>query len=213
MPRRLVIFDRTQTRWPVGLTTAWSAGVRLYRGLGRIDAAHGAATWAEALDWALGQDDTVAELQFWGHGNWGVARFDRDGLDASALAPGHPLHGRLVALRERLADDALLWLRCCEAFGARRGIAFAERLADFFGARVAGHTFVIGFYQSGLRGLHPGVRADWAPDEGLAAGSPDDPTRARGSSPFAPRTVTCLHGSVPEGWLTGAGAAPRGRPA
>src|SRR5262245_15767969 len=66
--RRLVIFDRTQLRRPVGLTTAWSAGVRLYRALGRIDGSFGAASWAEALDWVLGQDGPVAELQFWGHG-------------------------------------------------------------------------------------------------------------------------------------------------
>ena len=203
MPRRLVIFDRTQTGRPVGLTTAWSAGARLYRGLGRIDTAYGAATWAEALEWVLRQEGELAELQFWGHGNWGVARFGRDGLDASALAPSHPLHARLVAVRERLTSNALFWLRCCEAFGARRGIDFAERLADFFGARVAGHTYVIGFHQSGLRGLHPGGRADWDPAEGLAAGSPDHPVRARGSSPFAPRTITCLRGSVPAGWLTG----------
>ncbi len=202
MARRLVVFDRTQDRWPVGLTAAWSAGARLYRRLGRIDAAHGAASWAGALDWVLGQEDAIAELQFWGHGKWGIAFFAEDPLDASALAPGHPLHPRLLALRERLSPDALLWLRCCEAFGARRGMAFAERLADFFGVRVAGHTFVIGFHQSGLRGLCPGARADWSPAEGLAAGTPEAPARARWSSPLAPRTITCLHGSVPPGWLT-----------
>jgi hypothetical protein len=195
MPRRLVIFDRTQT-W---LTRTWSAGARLYRGLERVDAALGAASWAEALDWLLGHE-AIAEVQFWGHGNWGVARFDRDGLDASALAAGHPLHPRLLALRQRLVPGALLWLRCCEAFGARRGQDFAERLADFFGARVAGHTYIIGFHQSGLRALQPGARADWSPGEGLAAGSPEAPEKARRSHPLAPRTITCLCGSVPRGW-------------
>ncbi len=28
------------------------------------------------------------------------------------------------------------------------------------------------------------------------------PARARWSSPLAPRTITCLHGSGPPGWLT-----------
>jgi hypothetical protein len=203
MARRLVLFDRTQTGRPIALTTAWSTGVKLYRGLGRIDAAYGAATWAEALDWVVAQNEEVAELQFWGHGTWGEARFDRDLLDATALAPGHALYERLVAVRERLVPGALLWLRCCEAFGARRGIDLAERLADFFGVRVAGHTYLIGFHQSGLRGLHPGARADWNPAEGIAEGSPQNPVRARWSRPFAPRTITCLRGSVPRGWLTG----------
>ena len=186
MTRRLVIFDRTQS-W---LTGAWWAGVLLYRRLERIDGAHGAASWGEALDWLL-RHGSIAEVQFWGHGNPGLARFEREELDAGALSPGHVHHRRLVALRERLAPGALIWLRCCEAFGARRGMDFAERLADFFGVRVAGHTYIIGFNQSGLRGLSPGARADWSPDEGVGSRS----------HPFAPRTITCLHGAVPPGWL------------
>lgn len=201
MARRLVVFDRTQTGRPVGLSTAWSAGVRLYRGLSRIDGSHGAASWAEALDWVLGHDEPIAELQFWGHGKWGTALFGRDPLDASALAEGHPLHGRLVELRARLAPGALVWLRCCEAFGADRGLDFAERLADGLGARVASHTHVIGFHQSGLHGLLPGARADWSPAEGLAEGTPAEPVRALGSGPRRPRTITCLAGAVPDAWF------------
>lgn len=87
------------------------------------------------------------------------------------------------------------------AAGARRGIDFAERLADFLGARVAGHTYVIHQYQSGLHGLAPGCRADWSADEGLAAGTADDPRRARWSTPWAPRTISSLSGRVPEAWF------------
>jgi hypothetical protein len=71
-------------------------------------------------------------------------------------------------------------------------MAFAEGLAGFLGARVAGHTYKIHVHQSGLRGLAPGARADWSPEEGVGTWS----------HPFAPRTITCLRGSVPEGWLT-----------
>lgn len=195
---RLLVFDRTQST----LTAAWRTGARLYRGLSRIDAATGASSWAEALDWVLAHDAPVEELQFWGHGKWGVALFDRDPFDASALAPGHALHDRLVALRQRLAPDALLWLRCCETFGARRGLDFAARLADGLGARVAGHTYIIGFHQSGLHGLAPGARPDWSPEEGLVEGSADVPVRARWSGPLQPRTITCLAGSFPEAWFT-----------
>ncbi|HEU4610915.1 MAG TPA: hypothetical protein VFS15_02515 [Kofleriaceae bacterium] len=108
----------------------------------------------------------------------------------------------LEAVRERLAPDALVWFRTCETFGARAGIDFAERLADFFGARVAGHTYIIGFHQSGLHGLAPGARADWSAEEGLAEGSPDEPARARWSRPWHPHTVTALHGEVPAAWIT-----------
>ena len=93
------------------------------------------------------------------------------------------------------------WFRTCETFGARRGIAFAEQLSDSLGARVAGHTYVIGFQQSGLHGLFPGARADWSPDEGLVEGTPDDPVRARWSHRSAPHTITALSGRVPAAWF------------
>jgi hypothetical protein len=194
---RHVVFDRTQR----ALTAAWRAGVRLYGGLRRIDRAHGAASWAEALDAVLAAGEVVDELQFWGHGKWGAALFDGQPLDASALAPGHPLHPRLEALRERLAPDALVWLRCCESFGAERGLDLAERLAGWLGVRVAGHTHVIGAWQSGLHGLAPGARPDWPAGEGLAEGTPAAPARAHGSGPFRPRTVTCFAAAVPPGWF------------
>jgi hypothetical protein len=95
-----------------------------------------------------------------------------------------------------------VWFRCCEVFGAHRGIDFAQRLADFLGVRVAGHTYVIGWHQSGLHGLSPGVRADWSPSEGLVEGTPDAPVKARWSVPWAPHTISCLSNTVPAGWFT-----------
>lgn len=192
---RLLVYDRTCVGGHGGnLTRFWSAGARLYRRLGRIDAAHGVASWDEALAAIAAIDEPIREVQYWGHGKWGCALVGDDVLDASGLR-------RLEGLRVRLAPDALIWFRTCETFGARRGIAFAERFADFLGARVAGHTHVIHFYQSGLHGLAPGMRADWSPDEGLVAGTADDPQRARSSAPWAARTITCLAGRVPERWF------------
>src|SRR5512140_2188141 len=188
---RLVIYDRTCAP---GLSTAWAAGSVLYRGLGRIDAARGVASWDEALAWIGAQREPIEELQYWGHGKWGCALVDRDVLDAGALE-------RLAPLRERLAPDALVWFRTCETFGARAGSEFAARLADYLGARVAGHTFVISVQQSGLHGRVPGARADWSPDEGLAEGAPDAPRRAKPSRPWEPRTVTCFAGAVPPAWF------------
>jgi hypothetical protein len=198
---RVLVYDRTCVTRRGALTPAWAVGARLYRALGRIDASYGAASWGEALAW-LARVGSIDELQYWGHGKWGRAMVDRDVLDERALTAGHPLHAALRAVRDRLAPGALVWFRTCETFGAARGVAFAEALAAWSGARVAGHTFVIGFHQSGLHGLAPGARADWSPDEGLVEGTPADPRRAQWSAPWAPRTITCLAGEVPAAWFT-----------
>ncbi|MEJ7596561.1 MAG: DUF4347 domain-containing protein [Kofleriaceae bacterium] len=196
---RALIYDRTCTDRGGGLSRVWSAGSTLYRGLRRVDAVRGVASWDEALAWLGSIEQPIAEVQYWGHGKWGSALVADDVLDVSSLTTRR---AALEAVRERLAPDALVWFRTCETFGAEPGIDFAERLADFLGARVAGHTHLIGFHQSGLHGLHPGVRANWSPDEGLAEGTTRSPTRARRSAPWLPRTVTCLAGSVPERWFS-----------
>jgi hypothetical protein len=205
-PLRLLVYDRTcgpPPRLPVGLSTAWRTGSWLYRGLGRLDAAAGVASWREALEFLAGHAPTrpLAEVQYWGHGRWGRVLCDREPLDATVLGPAHPLHGLLGAVKERLLPEALVWLRTCEAFGTHAGQDFARRLADGLGVRVAGHTHIIGFFQSGLHGLRPGELPAWSPEEGLAEGTASAPVRAHDSSPLAPRTITCLHGRVPEGWF------------
>ena len=192
---RVLVHDRTAG----GLSRAWAAGSALYRGLGRLDAAQSVTSWDDAFAWLRTLDQPISELQYWGHGKWGCALVDDDVLDASSLTSRRP---QLEALREQLAPDALVWFRTCETLGARRGIDFAERLADFLGARVAGHTHVIHFHQSGLHGLSPGMRADWSPDEGLVEGTADEPRRAKSSAPWLPRTITCLAGRVPDRWFT-----------
>jgi len=191
---RLLVFDRTCT-W---LSRAWRTGSVLYRGLGRVDAARSVSSWTEAFAWLASHERTIDEIQYWGHGRWGRVLVAEDALDAERLRRDG---AALSRLRERLAPDALLWLRTCEAFGAEAGQDFAMRLADTLGARVAGHTFVIGAIQSGLRTLAPGTRPAWSPSEGLRDGTPARPTRAWGSSFAAPRTVTCLSGAFPRGWF------------
>jgi hypothetical protein len=198
---RVMVYDRTCVRTRGHLTPVWATGGALYRGLGRIDAAHGVASWDEALAWIAAQEAPITEIQYWGHGTWGGAWVGTDLLDANVFRETHRLHAGLVAARARLAPDALVWFRCCHTLGARAGIDWAERLAEFLGARVAGHTYVIGFHQSGLHGVAPGVRADWTADEGLSEGTVDAPLRARSSRPWAPRTITALHGEVPAAWF------------
>jgi len=201
---RVLVYDRSCLGRGGNLTPAWATGSLLYRALGRVDAACAAASWDEALAWLASRPAPIRELQYWGHGHWGNARIHDDVLDARALAPAHPLRAGLEALRAQLAPDPLVWFRTCETLGARRGIDFAERLADFLGARVAGHTYIIGFHQSGLHALRPGTRADWSPDEGIVEGTADDPQRAKRSRPWAPRTITCLHDRIPDAWYAAA---------
>lgn len=198
---RLLVYDRTCTggRWPIGLSHSWWWGSRLYGALDRLDASFGASSWEEALDFLLRACDgqPIAEVQFWGHGKWGEARIAKDVLDERALCAGHPLSPPLRRLRRRFAGDALFWLRTCETFGAHRGHSFASAFAEAFGCAVAGHTYIIGPWQSGLHLLRPGATPHWSAAEGLKEGSPTSPTRALWSTPFAPNTITCMHGQVP----------------
>ena len=78
MADRVLVHDRTCRGRLVGLSTAWAAGSRLYRTAGRLDDAIGVASWGEAFAWLEARDQPIAELQFWGHGTWGVARLVND---------------------------------------------------------------------------------------------------------------------------------------
>ena len=203
---RLLVYDRTCARRGVGLSTVWATGAALYRRLGRVDAIHGASSWRDALSWLAshGSGRAVGEIQFWGHGRWGKVLIGRDALDIAALrSDGHALHPGVLAVRDRLVPDgaALVWLRTCEAFGADAGIDFAQALADRLGARAAGHTFIIGAVQSGLRALAPGCRPTWSASEGLAEGTPVAPRRAFRSGLTHPRTISFLDGRFPAAWF------------
>lgn len=204
MSLRLMIYDRTCTggRIAPGLSRAWWLGGHLYRGLRRFDGWLGASSWAEALDWlgAVGGAAPVAEIQFWGHGKWGRALIGDDVLDVSALAPAHPHRDRLARIRDRMAGDGLWWFRTCETFGADRGHELAARWTELFDCRAAGHTYVIGFWQSGLHSLAPGQSPTWAADEGLIEGTASAPVRAADSARRAKHTISCLRGSIPSDW-------------
>lgn len=207
-PLKLLVYDATcvpsvsPPRAVGRLTPIWWAGAYLYGGLGRFDAWHGATSWPDALAWLarVGGDRPIAEVQYWGHGQWGQARIGAEVLDVRSLAPTHPHRGGLDALRERLVPDALLWFRTCDTFGSARGHRFARALTDALGCRAAGHTHVIGPWQSGLHLLAPGGVPHWSDREGIAEGTADAPQRSTWSTPWRPNTLTFLHGAVPEGW-------------
>lgn len=199
-----MIYDRTCRGRGLlpGLSHSWIAGGTLYRGLGRLDAYTGASSWTEAFDWILDRagQRPISEIQFWGHGKWGVAFIQRERFDADALVPGHRLYDRLQRIGDLLVPDrGLFWFRTCETFGRPEGHHFAKALTAFFGCRTAGHTYVIGPWQSGLHALRPGHEPHWSTTEGLPPGV-ERPQKALWSTPTAPNTITCLHGEVPEGF-------------
>jgi hypothetical protein len=203
-PLRLMIFDRTcRGRGPLpGLSHAWWTGAHLYRALGRLDAARGVSSWGEALSWMADHEPErpIGEVQYWGHGKWGLARIDREPLDLDALQRGSALRPMLDRVRARLHPDALWWFRTCETFGARPGQAFARAFTETMGCRAAGHTYIIGHWQSGLHSLAPGSIPTWSDDEALIEGTPDAPERAAWSKHSAPNTITFMHGRIPAGY-------------
>jgi hypothetical protein len=117
-------------------------------------------------------------------------------LDRGAISASGPLAGDALRLRSMLAEGALVWLRCCSAFGTAAGQSFARALADTLGARAAGHTFIIGAWQSGTSSCKPGERPSWSEREGVEARPGGDV--ALTSHPKAPRTITCLHFGLPD---------------
>lgn len=206
-PLRLMVYDATKLAgrgaMQTLLTSSWIAGGALYRGLGRLDLSYGATSWTDALAWLaeVERGREIAEVQYWGHGTWGRAVIGKgDFLDRSAVVDEqHPLHQDLKALRARLTPSSLFWFRTCETFGREEGHAFATSWTRFFGCRAAGHTYVIGPWQSGLHSLRPGEEPGWSKTEGLPHGE-EAPKYALMSSRTAPRTISCLHGAVPDGW-------------
>lgn len=202
-PLRLVVFDAA-ARGPgplPGLAGAWRAGALLYSALGRTHASVPARGVGHALRQIteIEPGRPIAELQFWCHGKWGDLRLGSERLDVGSFERGSALRPALDAVRARLVGaDALVWLRTCESFGADAGQRFAQASSDYWGCRVAGHTYVIGVWQSGLHALNPGERITWSSDEGLLEGSPMRPLRARVSTPLEPNTITCFDGVVPD---------------
>lgn len=210
-PLHLLVYDRTCTEtYGFGLSTVWGAGSGVYSILRRQNGSFGATSWAEALAWIASYepDRPIAELQYWGHGKWGCVYVDADGLGTGALAPDHAHAPAIDRIRDRLLPngESLVWLRTCEAFGADAGIDFAYRLAHRMRAKVAGHTYIIGALQSGLRVLEPGKRPRWSATEGLREGSPAEPKRAYTSRLLAPRTIHFMTNSFPRKWFEEDGA-------
>jgi hypothetical protein len=120
-------------------------------------------------------------------------------LDVRSLSPEHELAPLVDGLRTALAGpDALVWLRCCSAFGSAAGVSFARAMTRRLGCRVAGHTYIIGPLQSGTRSVRPGEEPSWDPAEGMVSDDQGNPLRAKWSGPLEPATISCLRLGLPE---------------
>jgi hypothetical protein len=205
MGKKLLIYDGTRRKGEALLRTAWAMGSTLYRGLGRVDSAYGAKSWPDALNWLAreGEHTGIDEIQFWGHGTWGNVYIANDILSIRSLHEDHEHYALLQALKSRLRPDgsSLVWFRTCETFGTAAGQAFATKLTQLLHTRAAGHTHVIGVWQSGLHGLNPGDMPHWSSSEGLKDGTAENPKTARESSPNAERSLHFMNGKIPEAWF------------
>ena len=215
---RVVIFDETDTRarraggaqrhadgtlrGAGGLSWVWRLGSVMHRRARPGVVTSPASSWREALRWAVSESQRrgapISELQVWGHGGWGFMLLDRERLDVETVRPEGALGASIDALRDALAPDALVWLRCCSAFGTAAGHELASRLSERLRARVAGHTHIIGAWQSGTHSVAPGEPPAWSVEEGVER--VDGASRAVLSSPTQPRTISCLHLGLPDGW-------------
>lgn len=202
-PLRLLVYDARTDLGDKALRSTWAAGARIYSSLGRIDAYYGAKSWLDALEFLKTYEPgrPIGQLQYWGHGTWGRVVIGVDSLSSASFDAGHKHREALDGFKQRLVPgESLVWLRTCEAFGAKVGQDFASRLAGELDARVAGHTYIIGPFQSGLHALRPGDRPKWSAEEGMVDGTGDNPGRARQSTPFAPHTIQFMRNSFPERW-------------
>ena len=216
-PLRLVVFDATDTRRRTlpartadgsagtspGLTPIWRAGAFLHCLARAADGRLAASSWGEALSWVARTSHErgrkVGSVQVWGHGGWGWMQLGETRLDQSALRPGHALAPAIDALCDCLAGpEALFWLRCCSAFGHTTGRHFARELAARLGAKVAGHTYIIGGLQSGTHSLRPGEEPGWDPREGVRYQG-GEAIAALWSAADAPNTISCFSIGLPDG--------------
>lgn len=202
MGLRLVVYDATgHGRAAVQplLTRSWRIGVELYRHYPqdqRADATFGATSWMDAVAWlaSVRPGEGIDEIQYWGHGLPGRLFIARDVLTAHALTSS-PLGDDWRAVAARLSPSSLVWWRTCSAFAGQAGHTLASTMASFFNCRVAGHTYVIGPLQSGLHSVTPSQQPTWSITEGLHADG-----SSLTSTPWAPNTITCLHGAFPSTW-------------
>jgi hypothetical protein len=77
--------------------------------------------------------------------------------------------------------------------GRRFGGAAARRLR----CRVAGHTYIIGLFQSGTHAVRPQEEPAWDAAEGVQTDAEGQAVGAKWSGPLEPATVSCFRIGLP----------------
>jgi len=202
---RLMIYDQTTLEDGLqkedALAYSWRLGGKLYRKFRALDIVKGVSSWEEAFDWIIseGKKEQISSIQFWGHGSPGVAWIGRQPFTSASFSPGGNMHDKLNELRPYLSEFCQIWFRTCGTMAGQVGHEFAVKLSNLLDCSVAGHTYIIALWQSGLHLLRPGRTPDWPVDEGF---DPSDRSKLKWSSAFAPNTISCLRGSVPKAFHT-----------
>lgn len=197
--KRLMIYDQTTIVDGLDLKTdalaySWALGGELYRSLRSLDKIKGVSSWNEALNWILieGKKEPISMIQYWGHGSPGCAHI---GLDV--LVNNDTWDNEIKEISTYLTDDCLFWFRTCATFAGIHGQKFAKDFANKICCRVAGHTYNINFFHSGLHAVLPNESPTWSTNEGVESFI-DNHYILKKSSIFAPSTIICLQANLPK---------------
>lgn len=183
------------------LTFSFINGGKFYKMFRGIEKHAGFDSWTSALEWlaTVEPNKKISSIQFWGHGAPATIAINDERLGISSLNVNSKYYSLLKSIKERLNPDSLIWLRSCNCFTGKRGKIFAQNLANFFGCTVAGHTFIVGPWQSGLHTLRPGEIPTWSDTEGYKLNK-EGVLEKVWSLPWSPNTIFCLTGKIPENW-------------
>lgn len=203
---RLMIYDDTtlDDGWDGwredGLAYSWFAGGRLYRWVRWLDKVKGVGSWAEGLDWMLeeGKKEKISMIQYWGHGSPGNVWIGKESFNLRTLSKKTENCMKWKELSNYLTDDAVIWFRTCSTFGGPVGKVFASEFSKWVDCKVAAHTHIIGPLQGGLHSITPDQAPYWPDEEGFEV--VDGKKKSVWSTFGTPNTITCLRGSIPEGW-------------
>ena len=140
-----------------------------------------------AMSWLAG-----AQVEVWCHAFPGYLTIGGERLNRRDVLDDD----RVALLGAKLGPTGTFWIRGCSAFAGPIGHAYAGVLADRLGCRVAGHTFLIGPLQGGLRTLRPQETPTWDPKEGEAGGE----WGQAHTTWSTPNRIFALQSRIPEGW-------------
>lgn len=183
------------------LRFSWITGGKFYKLFHSIEHHAGFDNWQEAFEWILSvePDRKINSIQFWGHGSPGRVWINGDALSIRSLTEQSQHYIMLKKLKDRMAKDSVIWFRSCNVFSASEGRFFSIAFCQFMQTKIAGHTYIVGPWQSGLHTIKPGQRPSWDLSEGLKK-TEDGKIKKLWSTPWEKNTVFCLNNKIPEGW-------------